>query len=447
MKLKKPNLKGKNVFHKVDINSSFDEKTGHFKDISKIREGAKSIKYALDCGARTVIVASHQGDRGKSESLKENVEVLKLHLPQEKITFAGKRCGDDIAELVKNAGNGEVIVLENTRTEEEEWNGMHPQETKMYSMLSKIPDIAAIKDDPQSHRKELCSVTLLEHLKSTGIPVYGGPNLHSDIVLAEKARNVLEKKGGILLIGGRKLADQLELIPQILEKFPKTEALLGGLLSVHMEKALGRELGPNSELLRDRDNLKSDEAEMLRHAAEIMDKFKGRIILPQDYFVRTDDTILNVSANEIHNGKVVDIGIKTIIDYKKRIEERRKTSVMINGAMGHYESAKFMTAPGFVGGAEVYSAAFDIENKHFVMCFGGDSTAIVNKLGFVPNLHSSSGKAFFKRIVYGPYFDCEFIFNGANGCNGHNGNNDKTLGAENNGHDGKGEKAENQNNT
>lgn len=431
MKLKKPNLKGKNVFHKVDINSSFDEKARQFKDISKIREGAKSIKYALDCGARTVIVASHQGDRGKSESLKENVEVLKLHLPQEKITFAGKRCGDDIAELVKNAGNREIIVLENTRSEEEEWNGTHPRDTKMYSMLSKIPNIAVIKDDPQSHRKELCSVTLLEHLKSEGIPIYGGPNLHNDIILARKACEILEKRGGIILLGGRKLADQLELIPQLLEKFPKTEALLGGLLSVHMEKALGRELGPNIELLRDKDNLKSDEEIMLAKAAEIMNKYKGRITLPRDYFVKTDDTILNVPVAEIHNGKVMDIGIKTIIDYKKKIESRRKTSVMINGAMGHYEAAKFMTGPGFVGGAEVYSAAFDIENKHFVMCFGGDSTAIVNKLGFVPNLHSSSGKAFFKRIVYGPYFDCEFIFNG-NGCNGNSGHSANTENTKNN---------------
>ena len=307
--------------------------------------------------------------------------------------------------------------------------------------------LAAIKDDPASHRKELCSSTLLEQLNREGVSIYGGPLLHNDVMMAAKARETLEKKGGIILLGGRKLADQLELIPQILEKFPKTEALLGGLLSVHMEKALGRELGPNLELLRDKDNLKSAEDKMLAQAAEIMNKYRSRITLPQDYFVKTDDTLLNVPVNEIHTGKVIDIGIKTIIDYKKRIEARRKTSVMINGAMGHYEAAKFVTGPGFVGGAEVYSAAFDIENKHFVMCFGGDSTAIVNKLGFVPNLHSSSGKAFFKRIVYGPYFDCEFIFNngnngcngnnghgknGANGNNGHNGSNGKTLGAGNN---------------
>ncbi|VVB59793.1 Phosphoglycerate kinase [uncultured archaeon] len=419
MKLKKPDLKGKNVFHKVDMNSSFDERTGQFKDISKIREAAMSIKYALDCGAKTVIVASHQGDRGKAESLKKNTEVLQFHLPQEKITFAGKRCGEDIAEMVKNAQKGEVIVLENTRLDEEEWAAVNPSQTKMYSMLSKIPDLAAIKDDPPSHRKELCSVTILEYLKNNGVPVYGGPNLQRDVKMAEKARNVLQKKGGVILLGGRKLADQLELIPQILEKFPKTEALLGGLLSVHMEKALGRELGPNNELLRDKDNLKSEESKMLSQAAAIMSRFKERIILPQDYFVKVDGTVLNVPVNEIHTGKVVDIGIKTIIDYKKKIESMRKTSVMINGAMGHYEAAKFVTEPGFIGGAEVYSAAFDIENKHFVMCFGGDSTAIVNKLGFVPNLHSSSGKAFFKRIVYGPYFDCEFIFNGSSGCNGH----------------------------
>ncbi|MBU4245495.1 MAG: phosphoglycerate kinase [Nanoarchaeota archaeon] len=421
MKLKKPNLKGKNVFHKVDMNSSFDKNTGQFKDISKIREAALSIKYALDCGARTVIVASHQGDRDKAESLKNHVEVLQLHLPQERITFAGKRCGDDIAEMVKNARDGEIIVLENTRLEDEEWAAPHPTQTKMYSMLKKIPDLNAIKDDPASHRKELCSFTILEHLSSEGVPVYGGPLLHNDVKMAAKACAMLEKKGGILLIGGRKLADQLELIPQILEKFPKTDALLGGLLSVHMEKALGKNLGPNNELLRDKDNLKSDETEMLKKAVEIMNKFKGRIVLPQDYFIKTDDTLLNVPVNEIHNGKVIDIGIKTIIDYKRRIEARRKTSVMINGAMGHYESAKFMTGPGFVGGAEVYSAAFDIENKHFVMCFGGDSTAIVNKLGFVPNMHSSSGKAFFKRIVYGPHFDCKFIFQN-NGCNGNNKN-------------------------
>ncbi len=410
LKLAKPDLSGKNVFHKVDMNSSYDADSGQFKDISKIREVAKSIKYALDCDARTVIVASHQGDRGRGESLKNHIGVLQLHLPQEKITFAGKRCGNDVVELIKNAERGEIIVLENTRLHEEEWAAANPDGTEMYAMLKNVPDLAAIKDDPQSHRKELCSYAVLERLKADGVPVHAGPNLHSDIRMADKALQILQKKGGLIILGGRKLADQLELIPQLLEKFPKTEALLGGLLSVHFEKALGRDIGPNSGLLRELDNLKSDEAKMLGQAAEIMSRFRGRITLPEDYFVKTDGTVLNVPAKEICAGHAVDIGIKTIIDYKKRIAERQKTSVLINGALGHYEAAKFMTGPGFIGGAEVYSAAFDIENKHFVMCFGGDSAAIINKLGFVPDLHSSSGKAFFKRIVYGPYFDCEFLF-------------------------------------
>ncbi len=396
------NIKGMNVFLKIDMNSNYDAKTGEFQDITKITQASESIKFAFEAGARTVIVASHQGDKGKNETLKNHVEILQIHLPHLKIGFPGVRAGDNIVEMVRNK-TADVIVLENTRTDEEEWNDANVEETKIYKMLKRIPNLAVIKDDPASHRKELCSYHIPKKFSEEGFVVIAGPNLNRDIELSKKAAKVLEERQSYALLGGKKISDQLELMPQLLEKFPGMKMMLSGLLSVYMEKARGSSIGENGTLWKEKDNA------LLPQAKEILEKYGDRIILPTDYCVADGDSKLCAPIQQLRKGKVIDIGPDTILKFMEILASSPGAAVIINGSPGFFEAANNANDPGMRSAAHVYSEAFDEVHNHYVMGFGGDSAAIFNRLGFKPHMHSSSGKAFFKRIVYGPYFDCEWL--------------------------------------
>ncbi len=180
------------VFDKVDINSSVDWDKEHIRDLGKIEQAVESINFAFDHGARCVVIASHQGDAGRNESLKLHAEALQKLLPEHHVVFAGARSGDKVCELVENANAGDVIVLENTRTESEEWDHAHPKETRLYKTFTSIDNLAAIKDDPASHRKELSSYGLLKQLAEDGKFVTIGPNFIREAKKAENAEKIRE---------------------------------------------------------------------------------------------------------------------------------------------------------------------------------------------------------------------------------------------------------------
>jgi phosphoglycerate kinase len=394
-------LADKNVFLKVDMNSSFDPSSQCFYDTTKIRESLRSIEFCLENGARTVIVASHQGDQGKNETLKNHVRVLRQYLRRNRVTFANARCGERVVKLVKNAEHGEVIVLENTRTMQEEWACTDVRKSKMYKTLKRIPNLAGIKDDPASHRKELSSYLVLKQLKQEGYPVYGGLLLQKDMELARRVTKILKKKKSFAIFGGRKIKDYVELLPKLFEKFPNMHLLLGGLFSIYMEKAKGNDVGHHSSLWKEKDE------KVLPNAKGILKNYGERIRLPKDYFILNGKSISSLPAEKLAKGKAVDIGMGTIQEYKTLLKRGQNRAVLINGALGVYELASSVHDPGLLGASRILTYAFN--NGHTVMGFGGDSTAVFNKLGFKPEIQSSSGKAFFKRIVYGPDFDCDFL--------------------------------------
>ncbi len=393
-------LSGKVAFAKVDMNSSFDEKLGYFRDIEKILQAVRTIKFALDSGARSVIVASHQGDQGKNETLKNHVDAIKLHLPHCDIKFAGIRAGPEVLNMLSD---GSVVILENTRSDEEEWNFTDVKDTKMYKMAAQIPDLVFIKDDPASHKKELTTYHLPKALHEEGREVIIGPAMQEDMELAAKVAIILNDTDSFAILGGRKLPDQLEILPNLLNKFPRMKAMLGGLFSVYMERAQGKNVGDNETMWKDR------EKELLETAGKIIGEFNGRIMLPSDYCISNGNGFVCALVENLHTGKVIDIGPDTILRYMETIKSTKNASIMINGAMGFYEIANSIVEPGMRGAAHVYSEAFDEKHGHLVMGFGGDSMALFNKLGFKPHINSSSGKAFFKRVIYGPYYGLEWL--------------------------------------
>lgn len=82
-----------------------------------------TIKYAIDHGAKAVILMSHlgrpNGQRNEKYSLKPVVPELEKLLGK-KVTFAEDCVGSEVEQVVNAAKDGEVILLENLRFHAEE---------------------------------------------------------------------------------------------------------------------------------------------------------------------------------------------------------------------------------------------------------------------------------------------------------------------------------------
>lgn len=90
----------------------------------RIAGAIPTIKYAIDNGAKAVILMSHLGrPDGKANakySLKPVVPELEKLLGGKKVEFAPDCVGKEVEEIVNNASGGQVVLLENLRFHAEE---------------------------------------------------------------------------------------------------------------------------------------------------------------------------------------------------------------------------------------------------------------------------------------------------------------------------------------
>merc|ERR1712151_543389 len=91
-------------------------------DDTRIRASVPTIKYLMDKGA-TVAVCSHLGrpKDGPEDKFSLGPCATRLgELLEKEVALAPDCIGDDVAKMVSEAGEGDVILLENTRFYKEE---------------------------------------------------------------------------------------------------------------------------------------------------------------------------------------------------------------------------------------------------------------------------------------------------------------------------------------
>ena len=83
-----------------------------------------TIKYAVENGARAVVLMSHlgrpDGKRTPKYSLKPVVAELEQQLSEKTVTFTEDCVGKEVEETVGKASGGQIILLENLRFHAEE---------------------------------------------------------------------------------------------------------------------------------------------------------------------------------------------------------------------------------------------------------------------------------------------------------------------------------------
>jgi phosphoglycerate kinase len=364
-------LKGRRVLMRVDFNVPI--KNGEIKDDTRIRASLPSIQYALEHGARTVVLCSHLGrPKGKPApefSLKPVADRLSALLARP-VTFAEDCVGAPAAKAVESAANGGVVLLENLRFHAEE----ERNDPAFAAQLAALADVYVNDAFGSAHRAHASTEGVVRQIKDSAAGLLMAAELeHLGRVLHQPDRPF------VAILGGAKVSDKLEVIENLV---PRVDALLiGGAMAYTFFKARNVPIGKSLV-----------EAELMDAAREIEARARARglrLELPVDHVVASrleagvPAETLDVGDPAIGDRMGLDIGPKTIATYRSVIAGAK--TVIWNGPMGVFEIDAFAA-----GTIEVAKAVADVKGTTIIG--GGDSIAAVAKAGVTDRItHVSTG--------------------------------------------------------
>ena len=349
-----------------------------------------TIKYAIDNGAKAVILMSHlgrpDGKKNAKYSLKPVVPELEKLLGKS-VIFTDDCVGPEVEKTVNDASGGQVILLENLRFHAEEEGS------------SKDADGKKVKADKADVKKFREGLTALGDVYIND--AFGTAHrAHSSMVgvdLPQKASGYLMKKEldyfaqaledpkrpFLAILGGAKVSDKIQLIDNLLGKV--NSLIICGGMAFTFKKTLENVKIGNSLF----DQAGSEKC------AELMEKAKKnnvKIVLPVDYitadkFDKDAQTGTATDSEGIPDGWMgLDCGPESIKLYKEAIDEAQ--TILWNGPPGVFEFDKFAT-----GTKETMDAAVEAASKgKIVIIGGGDTATVAAKYGVEEKLsHVSTG--------------------------------------------------------
>lgn len=364
---------GKKVIVRVDFNVPFDSE-GNISDDKRIVGALPTIKYLLEKNC-SVILVSHLG-RPKGEfnmkysmapATKRLSELLGMEVIQ-----ASDVIGPDAKAKAESLKPGQVLMLENARfhKEEEKNNADFAKE------LASMAELYVNDAFGTAHRAHATTAGIADYL-----PAVSGFLIQKEIAFLGNAVNSPERPF-VAILGGKKVADKLTVISNLLEKCDTL--IIGGGMSYTFLKALGKDVGTSLV-----DDEKIEYCKAMMKKAEDLGK---KLLLPIDCvtigeFPNPIDAPVEtkiVSVDEISaDREACDIGPKTRELYAEAVKSAK--TVIWNGPMGVFENP--ILAEGTIAVAKALAST-----DATTIVGGGDSAAAVETLGFADAIsHISTG--------------------------------------------------------
>ncbi|KAF2657520.1 phosphoglycerate kinase [Lophiostoma macrostomum CBS 122681] len=357
-------LKGKRVLIRVDFNVPLDSDK-KITNNQRIVGALPTIKYAIEQGAKAVILMSHLGrPDGKANpkySLEPVVPELKKLLGGRDVIFTKDSVGKEVEDTVNGASNGQVILLENLRFHAEEEGSSKDADGKK---------VKADKAKVDEFRKGLTALGDIYINDAFGT----AHRAHSSMVgvdLPQKASGFLVKKEleyfakalenparpFLAILGGAKVSDKIQLIDNLLGKV--NSLIICGGMAFTFKKTLDNMAIGNSLF---------DEAgsKTVKDLVEKAKKNNVKIVLPVDY----------ITADKFDSIKL----------YKDTIDEAK--TILWNGPPGVFEFEAFAKGTK----ATLDNAVAAAQNGKIVIIGGGDTATVAAKYGVEDKLsHVSTG--------------------------------------------------------
>ncbi|XP_059152434.1 phosphoglycerate kinase-like isoform X2 [Physella acuta] len=374
LSIDKVDLKDKRVLIRVDFNVPVKE--GKITSNQRIVAALPTVKYALEKGAKAVILMSHLGrPDGRPDpkaSMKPVVGELETLLGK-KVTFLEDCVGSKVEDFCANPPAGSVILLENLRFHlEEEGKGLDAAGKKakaddaaiaaFRASLTKLGDVYVNDAFGTAHRAHSSMVGVTLPIRACGFLMKKELEYFAK-ALESPARPFLA------ILGGAKVADKILLIENLLEKVD--EMIIGGGMAFTFLKVMNNmEIGSS---LFDQDG-----ANIVK---KIVDKAKERNVqlhfpcdfITGDKFAEDAKTATATVATGIPQGWMgLDVGYKSIEDFSIVID--RSNLVLWNGPPGVFEFESFST-----GTKQMMDAVVRATQRGAVTIIGGGDTATCAK--------------------------------------------------------------------
>jgi len=288
------------------------------------------------------------------------------------VTLAPDCIGDEVAKIVEEAAEGDVIMLENTRFYKEETKN----EPEFVEKLAAPFDFFVNDAFGTAHRA---------HASTEGVTKFLSPSV-SGFLLAKELEYLdgavqNGEKPMAAVVGGSKVSSKITVLDALLDKCDKI--IIGGGMVFTFLKAKGLSVG--TSLVED------DFVETAKEVMEKAEKLGKTILLPSDIVVANefspDAETQVVAADAIPDGWMgLDNGPESTKEQKEFLSDCK--TVIMNGPMGVFEFEKFNK--GTFGIVDILA---DITKEGAVTIIGGgDSVAACEQSGKASEMsHISTG--------------------------------------------------------
>lgn len=363
-------LKNKTVIIRCDFNVPMQD--GEITDDNRIKASLETINYAIDHGAKLVLM-SHLGRIKTEEDKKKNsLEPVALRLSEylnKEVIFCEETHGDLLKQTVADLKVGEVLLMENTRFEDLDGKKESGNDKELGTFWASLGDIFINDAFGTAHRAHASNVGIASHLPS-GVGFLIEKELN---VMLEAIKN--PKRPLTVILGGSKVSDKIGVIENLVNI--ADHILIGGGMSFTFLKASGLNIGKS--LL---------DEEHLDFCKEMLEKYRDKLILPIDCVVATEVSE-NVNSrtcfiNEIKDDELgLDIGHATVKLFKQYLDDSK--TVIWNGPVGVFEVNQFSN------GTKDLCNIINRDNLISIIG-GGDTAAAIIKFGYEDKMtHISTG--------------------------------------------------------
>ncbi len=369
-------LRGRRVLLRLDLNVPMEN--GRITDTTRIDRALPTLVELVGKGARTIIL-SHFGrpknGRDEENSLRGLAGALSANLGIG-VHFAADCIGPAAQAAVAKLGDGDVLLLENTRFHK----GEEKNDPAFVDALSALGDLYVNDAFSAAHRAHASTDGIAHKL-----PAYAGRSMQAELEALGKALEQPQRPVAAI-VGGAKVSSKLDLLANLSKKVDYL--IIGGGMANTFLAAQGKSVGKS---LFDKDLLNT-----ARGVIEVARTAKCEIVLPVDCVAakefkanaasrpcRADD----IGADEM----VLDIGPQSVAKIIGLLGAIK--TLVWNGPFGAFELTPFDAGTNAVAQA---AAKLTKAGILVTVAGGGDTVSALNRAGVAADFTyiSTAGGAF-----------------------------------------------------